>query len=84
MTLTIKWKLSPLCISINMSFIIIYAVSGKLGFSHEANFVVNDSVVQEFHYNTPNINNFRSAVRSPTSTTIEPIHDGITHEGKIS
>ena len=83
MTITIKYKLSTLYVAINMCSIIIYSVSGKLGFSHETNFVVNDSVVQEFHYNTPNIIKLRSAVRLPTSTAIDSFQGGITYEGTL-
>ena len=84
MSLTIKCKVCTLCYAINMCSIIIYSVSGKLLFSHETNFIVNDSAVQEFHYTNPKVNTFRSQLRLPTPTTIESLRNMITNEGKMT
>ena len=67
-----------------MCSIIIYSVSGKLLFSHETNFIVNDSAVQELHNTNPKVNNVRSQLRLPTPTTIESIRRMITNEGKMN
>ena len=84
MSLAIKHKVCTLYYAINMCSIIIYSVSGKLLFSHETNFIVNDSAVQEFHYLNPKVNTFRSQVRLPTPTTIESIRSMTANEGKMT
>ena len=67
-----------------MCSIIIYSVSGKLLFSHETNFIVNDSAVQEFQYTNPKVNTVRSQLRLPTPTTIESTRSMITNEGEMT
>ena len=84
MSLTIKYKLCTLYYAVNMCSIIIYSVSGKLVFSNETNLVVNDSVVQEFQYNTPKLKNFQNSGRLPTPININSIQSIITNEGMIS
>ena len=79
-----KHKVCTLYNAINMCSIIIYSVSGKLLFSHETNFIVNDSAVQEFHYTNPKVNTVRSQLRLPTPTTIESIRSMTANGGKIT
>ena len=83
MSLTIKYKLCTLYYAVNMCSIIIYSVSGKLVFSNETKLVVNDSVVQEFLYNTPKLKTFQNSGRLPTPININSIQSIITNEGTI-
>jgi hypothetical protein len=69
--------------TINLYSFLIYAVSGKLVFSQETDYLVNDSVVEELHYNTGSDAIFhQSYARIPLSTTLKSRHNVITTNGK--
>ena len=84
MTIRVKTEISLVNVTvINLYSFIIFAVSGKLVFSQEIDFLVNDSVVEELHYNTPNdaILN-QNYVRMPLPTTLQSRHNVVTTHGK--
>ena len=84
MTMRVKIEFSFVNVTtINLYLFLIYAVSGKLVVSQETKLLVNNSVVDELHYNTGSDAIFhQNYARIPSSTTLKSRHNVITTHGK--